>query len=387
MKIVVYTASFGARDRLSLKPVDNSEITYRCFTDIHQDPVQGWEIVHVSRHAGSPRRAARRLKCMSHEIDCDVSVWIDGNMHPLLSKDDILDIVSRGDFTCHSHPARNSLYEEAATCKELGVGNKTELNSQIEKYRTLGMPDDTWLAETGVVVRNHTPNVIALNEMWWDEILNGSDRDQISLPFCAWKLGFSVTRIPEDVRKSALISWSSHIPITRPTRSLEIGPGSNPLGGFESMDISSDATYSAEWGVQDIPTPDMYFNEVYASHVLEHVPWHQTIAALKEARRVMYPGSPIEIWVPNFAYICEKYLSGECGDDWRRHNPTGDPVLWAAGRIFTYGPAGKWHRAMFDADHLSKCFIQAGFYQPQLIPKRTRGTSHGPIDLGMRAVA
>ena len=151
-----------------------------------------------------------------------------------------------------------------------------------------------------------------------------------------------------------------------------------------TMDVAGAADHQAVWGVDPIPLPDNSVGEIYTSHTLEHVPWFNTIAALKEALRVLRPGGLIEIWVPNFAYIVECYQKGECGDKWRKFNRHGDPVTWVNGRIFTYGPdEANWHRAVFDEGHLTRCLTQAGFTDIKRLPKRTRGQRHGPIDMGM----
>lgn len=162
-------------------------------------------------------------------------------------------------------------------------------------------------------------------------------------------------------------------------RRLEIGPGEHGLG-FETMDIVG-GDLTGDWA-DGIPCEDEVYDEVYASHVLEHVPWFATQVALAEVWRVLRPGGMFEVWVPDFAYIVASYMGGACGDQWRAHNPDGDPMLWLNGRIFTRGPAPNWHRAVFDAVSLRACMEKVGFRVERAT--RTRGVSHGPIDLGMK---
>lgn len=168
---------------------------------------------------------------------------------------------------------------------------------------------------------------------------------------------------------------------------LEIGPGQHPLPGCDTLDCVGSPTWPAEWGAEPLPIPDGHYAEVYASHVLEHVPWFKSLEALREVWRILQPGGLLEIWVPDFAAIVRAYLSGECGDQWRRHNPEGDSMAWVNGRLFTYGPAEpNWHRACFDFAYLSRLLALARFTQIERIPKRTRGKSHGPAELGVRAI-
>jgi hypothetical protein len=59
-------------------------------------------------------------------------------------------------------------------------------------------------------------------------------------------------------------------------------------------------------------------------------------------------------------------------------------MLWVNGRVFTYGPEdNNLHYACFDYEHLSNCLSQVGFIEIDRLAKRTRGVSHGPIDLGV----
>ena len=184
-------------------------------------------------------------------------------------------------------------------------------------------------------------------------------------------------------------------------RALEVGPGRHPARDDEDgydwdflehpdeqlQLVAASPPLFCIWGEQPIPAEAETYDLFYASHVLEHVPWPNTAAALAEAFRVLKPGGEIELWVPNFEYLVECYLHGRCGDDWRHKNPEGDPMLWLNGRIFTYGPGPNWHRACFDTASLTKAVLAAGFsFCTRLDPwEEERGAKHGPISLGIRA--
>ena len=179
---------------------------------------------------------------------------------------------------------------------------------------------------------------------------------------------------------------------------LEIGPGSHPASslddGYSWMTIEHPGRishgangYFAEWGSEMLPISSDSVDLFYASHVLEHVPWNKTAAALSEAFRVLKPGGTIELWVPNFRYLVECYLKRQCGDDWRCDNPNNDPMFWLNGRLFTYGPEPNFHKACFDADSLKHQLEAAGFHRVKRIDgiETERGHKHGPISLGVRA--
>ena len=167
---------------------------------------------------------------------------------------------------------------------------------------------------------------------------------------------------------------------------LEIGPGDYPVDRqWDLLDVkrAPGIDVVARWGDEKLPVADRLYDLVYASHVLEHIPWFKTARALREVFRILKPGGVLEVWVPDFDKILEAYGAGRCGDDWRKHNPRSDPWLWFNGRLFTYGPAPNWHRAVFDARSLRSRLKQAGFGNVHKLTE-PRGYDHGVINLGMR---
>lgn len=168
-------------------------------------------------------------------------------------------------------------------------------------------------------------------------------------------------------------------------RCLEIGPGDNPLPEKESNCQWESIAFEAQWGFESLEFEDNTFDQVYASHVFEHVPWNVADFALKEVLRILRPGGTFEVWVPDFKKIVQAYLDKKPGDKWRRENQNGDYMRWVNGRLFTYGPGpDNRHHACYDAEYLTRCLREAGFRNVEHIPKRIRGISHGMIDLGAR---
>lgn len=176
------------------------------------------------------------------------------------------------------------------------------------------------------------------------------------------------------------------------TRRLEIGPDTKPLGPeWITLDAAANvrADYHAEWGAEPLPFADASFDLIYASHVIEHIPWYKTGDALEEAYRILAPDGVLEIWTVNFGVVVNAWLNGEAPDNWQpyNYNPDGDVTLWAASRIFAYqrpGPDGEkfWHKALFDERHLRNCFSAAGFTDVVRL-QRSRGFDHGAVNLGM----
>lgn len=168
---------------------------------------------------------------------------------------------------------------------------------------------------------------------------------------------------------------------------LEIGPGqkrTHPDWITFGIDQQTDIDYQGSW--QDgLPWQENHFDLIYASHVLEHIPWYETVRVLEDACRVLKPGGSIEIWVPNFLKIVRAWMDGHTGDDaWRKYNPDGNVDLWMNGRVFTYGKQeGNWHKAAFSTEHLSYCLRESGFQEIDRLDT-PRSTDHGWINLGMK---
>ncbi|MCB1682130.1 MAG: hypothetical protein KDI65_09365 [Alphaproteobacteria bacterium] len=64
--------------------------------------------------------------------------------------------------------------------------------------------------------------------------------------------------------------------------------------------------------IQNLPEEwEGLFEEVRASHVLEHIPLNDASGAMKEWSRVTAPGGKLRVCVPDLALIVESYLQGK----------------------------------------------------------------------------
>lgn len=188
-------------------------------------------------------------------------------------------------------------------------------------------------------------------------------------------------------------------------RYLEIGPGSSRIPGFETLDVvggpNVDYVYDAS---KKLPFKDNTFDLIYASHVLEHIPWYKTEEVLKEWVRILKPGGVLEVWVPDGFRICKALVEYELGkskeakkamelDGWYKFNPRKDIYVWVNGRIFTYGDGTgntnhpNWHRAIFTPQYLKNLFKKVGLINIEIMDRsEVRGYDHGWINLGVRGV-
>jgi len=185
---------------------------------------------------------------------------------------------------------------------------------------------------------------------------------------------------------------------TRKYRRLEIGPGPRRIERFESLNVVGGTNVDYVWNAsRRLPFRSGTFEVIYASHVLEHIPWYQTEEVLAEWVRILAPGGKLEIWVPDGLKICKAFVEAEeqgsvdfRKDGWYRFNDAQDPCSWASGRVFSYGDGvgtpghPNWHLALFSRRYLEQALTRAGCHHVEaLSPAQVRGHDHGWINLGL----
>lgn len=185
----------------------------------------------------------------------------------------------------------------------------------------------------------------------------------------------------------------------KPVRRLEIGPGSKRIPGFETLNIigGPQVDYVAN-AVSKLPFPDRTFDVIYASHIIEHIPWYQLESAISEWVRKLKPGGLLEVWTPDAVKIAKAFVDAEekgvqsfTADAWWRFNDRHDPCVWYSGRLFSYGDGTgrpnhyNWHRSAFSARFLSSLLERAGLRDiRRMAPDEVRGFDHGWINLGIQ---
>lgn len=103
------------------------------------------------------------------------------------------------DFVTFAHPDRHRITDEAFEIARLGKARPQDVYRQLAQYNEEGFdtPKDPQigLSANGIVFRRHTSAVRALCDLWKEQ-LKHTLRDQMSLDYCAWKLGMKLSRWP-----------------------------------------------------------------------------------------------------------------------------------------------------------------------------------------------
>lgn len=192
MSIIVYSVNTGGYDELRNPHFVDNKVRYILFTDNKNFKSDIWEVQHVDflSHLKDSRRIARYIKVNSHSVlpEHDISIWID---HCYKSKtQDFSKLLKDNPFInvmCFKHNERNCIYDESVKVLQDKLDYPELVTKQMEKYRQEGFPKNYGLFDSGFTIRRNNDKVKTFNETWWNEIANGSARDQLSQVYSSWK--------------------------------------------------------------------------------------------------------------------------------------------------------------------------------------------------------
>lgn len=190
-KIVIYTALFGNYDDLLEPEYIDDNIDYICFTDNDKLTSKVWKIVYVDEAYECSNRAAKIYKILPHRYfgKYDWSIWVDATYK--IHKDLrflLNNFMGRENILFFPHNQRNCCYIESEVCINKRLDDADVITKQMNRYRDEGYPKHNGLICGSCIIRKHNdPEIVRLMETWWNEILIGSRRDQLSFNYASWK--------------------------------------------------------------------------------------------------------------------------------------------------------------------------------------------------------
>ena len=122
--------------------------------------------------------------------------------------------LSQHDCVFLKHPQRNCLYDEIEICLTIPKCNHDDLHRQRDRYLAAGMPSNYGLWATGCFAFRNTALARELRRLWWAEMIQSSNRDQVSLPYIVWQNRFEpfIKTIELDVFDNSYVKWFHHNP-------------------------------------------------------------------------------------------------------------------------------------------------------------------------------
>lgn len=214
---VVYTCVTGNYEAIQPLSVKSPNFDYVCYTD--QNVTSNfWEIRPIPEKVKKydNKRKNRYIKLHPHEFfpEYGLSVYIDGNVNIRGDLEKYLDMNCRENnisLFLGKHPTRNCIYEEAKVVVKTKKDTADNVDPQIERYKKEGFPKNFGLSQNCIMIRRHNDKkCIETMNMWWEEVLHGSYRDQLSLFYVLWKTGNKSYKIlPKDIFKNTYFIWEA----------------------------------------------------------------------------------------------------------------------------------------------------------------------------------
>ena len=273
-KKVIYTSIFGSEYYLHEPDVKLDGWDFICFTDNPDYESDTWKVVLTPKIYGGARDS-KKPKILPHRYlkDYDISVWVDGDVKITSDINSLIDeYLSDKDYAVFNHEfcgitttgnlnVRKCIYDEAKFIKWLGDNhprkhykdNLDVINSQVERYRRDGYPENNGQARNTILIRRHNNlDIIKTMEDWWTEVKYGSKRDQLSFPYVSWKNKLDFNYIDEDIDNN---KWFKLMKKWRQVKSKEV---KNNYTNYQpiSLDYFLNMELSAGGGGKEIITQD-----------------------------------------------------------------------------------------------------------------------------------
>ncbi len=155
---------------------------------------------------------------------------------------------------------------------------------------------------------------------------------------------------------------------------LHLGCGTNVLAGWVNIDrVARAPGVATDIDPTTLPYPDASVAEVLAEHLFEHFSFAEEGLVWMEMARVLCPGGVLRLEVPDFEWVCARFL--EARDEWRDFYIVGardhyggcGPALdqrWGILQTMFFGNqngAGQFHRSAYTAGKLRALAAQLGF--------------------------
>lgn len=145
-----------------------------------------------------PTRQNRYCKINAHKIfpQYRYSIYADANIIFTKSIAQVIDKLPKTRLAVSSKLLDDDLYTHAIRIMNGRRDEPEIIRKQMEHYYLMGMPEHFGNYWCNVLVREHNHPVCSkIMEDWWDEIMQFTRRDQLSLPYVIWKNGYTYSDV------------------------------------------------------------------------------------------------------------------------------------------------------------------------------------------------
>jgi predicted SAM-dependent methyltransferase len=132
---------------------------------------------------------------------------------------------------------------------------------------------------------------------------------------------------------------------------LNIGCGGNIRPGYVNIDAFAPGP-DFKMDAAHLAFCDRSCDEIFSSHVLEHLSKHEVLPILREWNRILKTTGMVEIIVPDLPWCMKQWLRLPDSARWE----------WALDTIFgLQDHPGEFHKTGFSTDRLRQLLVEAGF--------------------------
>ena len=169
---------------------------YILYTDNPNIKAVGWQINLIPKTV-NPCKQQRSIKILSHKIEgYDIKVYIDSNFEVVNNPDILIERYMKGNIMVSFHRDRKKITQEAKRIIELRKDSPEIVMPFVNRmFQIYEMPDDFGLWENGLIIRKSDPELEEFENLWWNLLVLGSHRDQLSMPFASFNTGVKIQGI------------------------------------------------------------------------------------------------------------------------------------------------------------------------------------------------
>ena len=148
---------------------------------------------------------------------------------------------------------------------------------------------------------------------------------------------------------------------------LNLGCGDEIRENFLNVDMRKHCGVDVVCDMRSLPFRDGSAEEILASDVLEHIPWREVRAVLREWRRVLKNGGRLEIRTPNLEGLMLLYRNRTVG--WRREDGEEKGIDPIVERLYgAQDHEGNYHYVIFDPHSLEILLKEEKYYVHLIVP-------------------
>lgn len=198
-RIAVYTAIFGAYDCIPEPYCKPNNCDFFIFTDQEfEDGVWKKKSVPDEIEKLSNAEKNRYLKMHPDRVfkDYKYSIYVDGNVQIITDLTEYINILGTVGIGIHLHDSRSCVFDELEIIRRTGRESNKNVKRHINYLIETGIPSNYGLLQCNVIVREHSnPICMQIMNEWWQEYMEYTKRDQVSLPHILYCHGIGVNEV------------------------------------------------------------------------------------------------------------------------------------------------------------------------------------------------